>query len=274
MKHYKIINLTDLTLQEGGANGLNILSYNVSWEAMTSNTTVNFKLCTTNQLGEGICKSNILDNIRFNIKKYDPDFATFQEASEYQDILDMIDNNIYDNYVNTSNKEIMLTLWNKKKFSLVKNYKSEFEEGRPFAIIVLKNNKSKKNIALINLHAGHFIDTQKTIFDKINNFIKKEIGYSIKKSITRVIMSGDFNRDVYQDTTSNYIIKFIDEYELKRYANSKSTCCSTLGHGHNFNYDHVIDSKAIITKKILANSVKSYKYPASDHILIIANLKN
>lgn len=268
MKHYKIINLNNTFLQEGGGTGVNILSYNVSWEAMTSNTSGSLKLCTN-----GICKTNILDNIAFNIKKYKPEFAFFQEAAEHNDIIELFDDT-YDNFVNTSGKEIMLSIWNNKKFSLIKAINGEFEEGRPFAIIIVKNNKNNKNIALINLHAGHLSNTQKTIFDIINNSIKKELSYTIKKSITRVIMSGDFNRDVYEDNTSDYIIKFIDIFKLKKIQNNKHTCCSVLGYGHKFNYDHVLDSKAIIIKKILGNSVKNYKYPASDHVLIVVNVKN
>lgn len=272
MKHYKIVNLITPGIQEGGG-GLTIMSYNVSWEAMTSNTAGQFKLCTANGLGEGICKSNILSNISANIKKYNPDLATFQEAAEYQDILELFDNKIYESHINKSNKELMLSIWNKKKFTLVKTYDSDFEEGRPFTIIILTNNKSNKNIALINLHAGHIINTQKTIFDKINNLINSKISHKNKKSITRIIMSGDFNRDVYEDQTSNYTIKFIDEFELKRFANNKKTCCSVLGYGHSNNYDHILDSKSVVSKKILGNSVKNYKIPSSDHILIIGKLK-
>jgi hypothetical protein len=273
MKHYKIVNLNEEIIQEGGGE-LTILSYNVSWEAMTSNTTGNFKLCTDNDSNNGICKSNILANISSNIKKYTPEFATFQEAAEYQDIVELFDSNIYSPHINTSGKEIMLSIWNKKKFTLVKTFDYEFEEGRPFSIIILMNNKSKKNIALINLHAGHYSDTQKSIFDKINSFIKSNISRGLKKSINRLIMSGDFNRDVYEDTTSNYIVKFSDEFELKRFANKKQTCCSLIGYGHSHVYDHIIDSKSVISKKILGNSVKNYKIPSSDHILVIGKLKN
>ena len=273
MKHYKIINnsIQNNQILQNGGGGLNILSYNVSWEAMTSTTTGNMKLCKSDGLGGGICKTNILDNISSNLKKYKPDIACFQEASDYEDIVDLFDNSIYENFVNMSDKELMLTLWNKKKFNLVKSFYGEFEEGRPFAIIILK--QKNKNIALINLHAGHKINTQTSIFEILNNFIKTNITYSIKKSITRVIMSGDFNRDVYEDENSNYTIKFIDEFELKRSSNNKNTCCSPLGYGHKFNYDHVLDSKAAMVKKIVGNSLKSYKYPASDHVLIVVNIK-
>lgn len=273
MKHYKIVNLSEVTIQEGGGD-LTVISYNVSWEAMTSNTSGQFKLCTADGLGEGICKLNILSNISSNIKKYNPDLVTFQEASEHLDIIELFDPNIYETHINTSGKETMLTLWNKKKFTIVKSYDSEFEEGRPFTIIVLQNNRSKKNIALINLHAGHKFDTRITIFDIINNFIKKSVMLTIKKLVSRVIMSGDFNRNVYEDDSSSYTVKFTQEFILKRFPHNKQTCCSAIGYGHKYVYDHILDSKTFISKKILGNSVKNYKIPSSDHILIIAKLKN
>ena len=273
MKHYKIVNFNESIIQQGGGNII-IMSYNLSWEAMTSTNTGIFKLCATTGLGEGICKSNILLNISNNVKKYNPDFVTFQEATEYKDILELFNSDIYDHHINISEKETMLSLWNKKKFTLVNPYDCEFEKGRPYTIIILQNNRSKKNIALINLHAGHFLDTQLTIFDKINNFIKTNVKPTIKKSITRVIMSGDFNRDVYEDETSQYIIKFTDNFALHRFSSNKQTCCSTIAYGHRFIYDHVIDSKGVIEKKILGNSTKTYKIPSSDHILIIVKLKN
>lgn len=274
MKHFKIINLNDLNIQHGGASELTVLSYNVSWEAMTSTNQGNFKLCITDGLGEGVCKSNILDNISQNIKKYKPDFATFQEAAEHTDIIDLFDSNKYDNFVNMSEKETMLTIWNTTKFLLVKAYGGQFEEGRPFAIVILQNKKSKKNLALINIHTAHKVDTQKTIFDILNKFIKTNIGPTIKKSVNRVIIAGDFNRNIYEDETSDYSIKFVDIFNLKRTNNNKGTCCSILGYGHKFNFDHVIDSKSTISKKILGNSIKNYKYPASDHVLVIVKLKN
>lgn len=269
MKHFKIVN--NIIKQEGGG-GISLITFNTSWEAMTSTTTGNFKLCKPNSGSDGLCKTNILDNISSSIKKYKPEIACFQEAAEHEDIIDLFDNTKYENFVNMSDKETMLTLWSKQKFELVKAYSGEFEEGRPFAILILLNKNNKKNIALINIHAAHKVDSQSSIFNKINNFIKSNISYSIKKSITRVIIAGDFNRDVYEDNTSNYIIKFIEEFELKKSLNNKATCCSILGYGHKYNYDHVIDSKSIISKKILANSLKTYKYPASDHVLVVAKL--
>ena len=158
------------------------------------------------------------------------------------------------------------------KEQLVDALKQTADDFRQKYYSELKQHEN--NIALINLHAGHYVDTQKSIFNKINEFVKKELAYSLKKSITRVIMSGDYNRDVFEDNTSDYTIKFIEEFKLKRSADNKHTCCSVLGYGHKFNYDHVLDSKSVNHKKILGNLSKTYKYPASDHVLIIVSIKS
>jgi hypothetical protein len=268
MKYFKIVNINNSIIQNGGGN-FNIMSYNVCWEAMT----LGLKLCTTDDPKKSICKSNILSNISNNIKKYIPDFATFQEASEHNNIIELFDSKLYNNHVNISGKEIMLTLWNKKKFTLINSYDSEFNVGRPYTILIFKNNKNNKNIALINIHANHETNTEQVIFDKINKFIKSNIELDVKNSITRVIMSGDFNRNVYEDNTSNYIVKFSLEFKLCRFPNDDVTYYSFYKYGDKYIYDHIIDSKGPILKKILGNSSQNYKVPSSDHILIIGKLK-
>jgi hypothetical protein len=262
MKHFKIVNLNDWTIQRG-AGIFNILSYNVSWQAMIS-PEQEFKSC----------KSNVLLNIHNNIKKYNPDFATFQEASDHNDIIKLFDSTIYNYHINTSHKETMLSLWNKKKFTLINSYDSEFEEGRPYVIFIFKINSNGKIISLINLHAGHYVDTQENIFDKINKYIKMNIQSETKKLISRVIMSGDFNRDVYHDTTSSYVVQFTRKFKLHRFLNNEQTCCSLAGYGHKYVYDHIIDSQGPVLKKNLGTSDPSYKTPSSDHILIIATIKS
>jgi hypothetical protein len=220
--------------------------------------------------GNNLCKSNILSNISLYLEKFSPDFVCFQEASNYQDLLNLFDINLYKNFINKSGKEFMATLWNYKKFSLVKSFYGEFEKGRPFAILILKYLTNKKNIALINIHASHEIDTQKYIFDVINNFINNNISYYLKKSISNVFMVGDFNRNILNDNFDYHII-FSKIFSLHKFSNNKPTCCSILGYGFNRDYDHVLISNGSIIKKITANSSIKYKFPSSDHIMVIVN---
>lgn len=269
MKHYKIINNECLFGGKLTSHNFTFFTYNVSWQSMTSNVDNQFEICKDGS-GNNLCKSNILFNISYYLKKFIPDFVCFQEATNYNNLLNIFDENIYKNFINKSGKEYMATLWNNHKFSLVKSFSSEFEKGRPFAILILKYLKNNKNIALINIHASHEINTQKYIFDIINNFIKNNISYYLKKSITNVFMVGDFNRNI-KDDTIDYNIIFSKIFTLNKMSNNKPTCCSMLGYGFNRDYDHVIVSNGSITKKITTNSSKKYKFPSSDHIMVISN---
>jgi hypothetical protein len=89
-------------------------------------------------------------------------------------------------------------------------------------------------------------------------------------------MAGDFNRNIYKDNTSDYIINFTNPFTLKHHvditSNLKYTCCSMSGYAYNRVFDYVIDSNENIKEKILGNSQKNYKIPSSDHVLIIVKL--
>ena len=266
MKYFKIVNNIN---SYNKSIDLTILSYNICWEAITSFNNDKYSICNNNY-----CKYNILSNIKINVEKYFPDFITFQEASEENDIIQLFNLNLYDYFINKSGNEIMLTLWNKQKFKLINSYYSEFEIGRPFAIFIFFDIYNNKNISLINLHAGHLVNTQETIFNIINDFIKLNINSILKKSISRLIMSGDFNRDIYKDDTSDYIVKFSKKFKLFRFLSKKKTCCDINGINFENIYDHIIDSNNKIIKKILPVLHKNYKLPSSDHIMIIAKFEN
>lgn len=274
MKHYKIINNSEISQFGCGINNyLNVLTYNVCWEAMKSSATFGFELCVNFKLSDNpICKSNIINNITLCVKKYNPELLAFQESIKYKEIIETLDNSTYEYYVNKSGLEYMLTMWNCKIYTTVNCYNYEFEEGRPFAIIILKHKSSDNHIAFINLHSGHKINTQTSIFNIINNYIKDNIDLQIKKLITRVIMAGDFNRVISQDVSSDYIIIFEKKFKLYHSSNIKPTCCDLL-HEHTKNYDYVLDSKAKPIKKYLGIEMPDYIVPASDHVLIVEKLK-
>ena len=93
-------------------------------------------------------------------------------------------------------------------------------------------------------------------------------------------MSGDYNRNIYMDNTSNYqIIIGNNKYNLNKEYDSNvninsNTCCNISGtkYGFKHNSDHTLDSKNIIFRKIMGNQQNYYLFPSSDHILIITSL--
>ena len=272
MKKYIIVNKYANNNQIGGNDNIKILSWNVSWEAMTSNLTGQFAICGKSKSKKS-CNHNIITNIYKTIKKFKPDIMGFQEAAKYNDIIDQIDMKIYDYFVNKSDKEYMLTIWNKNLFTLISNYFHEFSSGRPFCIIILKHMQTDKIICLINIHAGHESNSQENIFNIINKFIANKLDSKLEKKISRVIMFGDFNRNPFDDKTSNYDIIIGDSvFNLNRMDLKENTCCNIKGITHNSNYDHVLDSVYTV-KRQLINKEKYYAIPASDHIMIIGQIK-
>jgi len=294
MNKYKIINkyaINNPYVQIAGANisYITIGSYNISWEAMSSYGKGNFKVCVkTTDYKNGICKSNILTNIINSVKLYDPDIMGFQEAAHYIDVLNLFDKNKYDYFINNSGKEDMLTIWKKNKFKCIGKYSSEFESGRPWALLIFKNKKTHELFYFINIHAAHNPDSSDSIFKIINKYIELSIDLKFKNNISRVIMSGDYNRNIYIDNTSNYQIvignnkyNLNKEYDSNVTSNATSnvninsnTCCNISGtkYGFKHNSDHTLDSKNIIFKKIIGNQQNYYLFPSSDHLLIITSL--
>jgi hypothetical protein len=270
MKKYIIVNKYTNNNQIGGNNNFKILSWNVSWEAMTSSLAGQFKICSKNKIS---CNHNIITNIYKTIKKFKPDIMGFQEAAKYNDIIDLIDTKIYDYFLNKSGQEDMLTIWNKNIFSLIIQYHHEFRFGRPFCIFILKHKQTNQIICLINIHAGHEPNTQESIFLIINKFIEDKLDKKLAKKISRVIMFGDFNRNPFDDKTYNYeIIIENNVFNLHRDDLQENTCCNIKGKKNNANYDHVLDSKYMV-KRQLVNKEKYYTIPASDHVMIIGKVK-
>jgi hypothetical protein len=66
MKKYIIVNKYTNNNQIGGNNNFKILSWNVSWEAMTSSLSGDFKICSKSKIS---CNNNIIKNQK-NTKNY------------------------------------------------------------------------------------------------------------------------------------------------------------------------------------------------------------
>jgi hypothetical protein len=146
--------------------------------------------------------------------------------------------------------------------------------GRPFCIFILKHKKTNNYICLINIHAGHEPNTQETIFNIINKLIEDKLDDKLAKKISRVIMFGDFNRNPFDDKTSGYeIIIGNNIFNLHKNDLDEKTCCNIKGKKNNSNYDHILDSLYKV-KRQLVNKEKYYTIPASDHVMIIGQVKN
>ena len=248
-------------------NNLSISSYNILWEIMNYDNTKRF--INTDKKLLKIYKNNILFNIQKLIDYYNPTIYCFQEAASYNDILKLFDEN-YIYKINKSDKEFMLTVWKNEKIDLIASFKGEFEKGRPFIILIFFNKIENYKFILINIHAGHDIDTNKSIIKPIQDVIDT-IDTILLKDIKRVIITGDFNRDINNKIKINNYYLLINKQKItfKYNKNNNNTCCDIYGNNFNKNYDNIIDSYKKLKLIHQFNKESWYKYPSSDHVMII-----
>lgn len=251
-----------------------ICSYNLNWEVMNIDSGNLTKKYSKDDLT--LFKSNIISNIQGIYDYYNPQIYCFQEATNFQDFIQIFNPNIYSNYVNISGPEYMVTVWDKLRFEFIKVYPSEFESGRPFCIFIFKDLLDSNIIMLINIHAGHIPDTLTTIFEPIQKIFSKSKKIS-SYLITRIIMVGDFNRNINQQIKDFTLLSFElnnSIFTFKPYEKTmNNTCCSLSEQNFKRNYDFVLDSFEPVILRHELNKENWYKQPSSDHIMIMSILK-
>jgi hypothetical protein len=250
---------------------LSCVSYNLFWEIMDYENAVRL-IKIKKDLPK--YKEYLLHNINSVLDYYNPQILCFQEASNFKNIVDLFDHN-FDHVVNKSNLENMITIWNKNKIKLISFKSNEFEKGRPFCIFIFKHKILKYNFMLINIHASHNDDTENALFKPIQNIINT-FDNTLLKNIHRVLIVGDFNRNVNNEIKNklfsySLLINKI-KYQFHNNNNNKNTCCDMYGNNLIKNYDHVIDTlnNPLVIHPL--NNEKWYKYPSSDHVMILSIL--
>jgi hypothetical protein len=199
---------------------------------------------------------NILNNVKEVNSLYDIDFYLFQE-NVLTDKLNNILKKRHKYIINQSGPECMITFY-KKHYTLLKCVHGEFVVGRPYIIILLHDTLTDKKIILINIHAGHQINTKTHIIDKLN----KSLEYFHNDNVHYIVIGGDFNRNI----TTNYVMNINKKKYTMKYSKSNLKTCCNKNLKHNF--DHIIYSKSSPIKKITWNK----HIPASDHLLVITQL--
>lgn len=267
---------------------ISICSYNLFWEVMDNDFSKNsgqlVKKIGKDNLNE--LKSNILKNIFFIKNIYNPYFYCFQEAVSWTDITNLFELSLYEYYVGKSGPEYILTVWKSHIFEKKFVFDGEFESGRPFTIFIFKDLRFNLHFILINIHASHNKDTFTSIFEPIQKILSSVSiinNIQIKNlDIKRIIICGDFNRDISaqiinDSNISNSLYKLkinSKEYYFKPFISNNKTCCNLNGYAYNKNYDQVIDTfdKPLIIHVL--NKEKWYTSKSSDHVAVLAIVKN
>ena len=258
---------------------ISICTYNLYWKIMSNDPSLLGKKINKKTLQE--FKQNLLKNIYLIKNYYNPYFYCFQESSQYQDIIKMFKKSLYSTHITFSKPEHMLTIWQKNIFDKKMVFDGDFEQGRPFSVFVFEDLRFGTFFILINLHSTHKTNTLENIFKPIQNLITANKNKIHKYKIKRILICGDFNRDIGQEILSdsnsnnNFILGINShKYNFIPFITENKTCCNLNGYGHNKNYDQVIDSfdKPILIHPL--NLEKWYETKSSDHIAILAIVKN
>lgn len=233
---------------------INILSYNISWEAMTgqlhiSNNKKKQFLCLNNP-------NNCINNIATFINNFKYDFICLQEASNFNNIYSLLNNYYHTNYSykyeNYPNRENIITMWNHNKYHLDRYIYHKFGNwARPFQVLFFK-----EGLCLINVHAGHNVNNN---YLTLKKYLSEIINLD-ELNKYKLIICGDFNNQL--DTTN------ILGTDIKLWGkNTTPTCCDFMGYGRvTHAYDHILS-----TEKNIVYTVHNIK-ETSDHLPISATI--
>ena len=258
-----------------------VMSYNLWYKSVKKQGHNNLRNeCTDGSKNK--CIDNIVKIIRGDDGAWDGshthpetfDFIATQEStSNYGAIYIAIDTNKYD-VVSTNGSQPIVTFYDKTK------YKNIFHmgfgtNGRPKHIILFENKKTKALYLFINLHNDHKRgpDLQKEINDAINGI--NDPAFTNKKSdIKNIIVAGDFNDEGRKYFNGLYVLD-----KKVRYNNTPpETCCydPTTGTGQISKIGDYVLSTMNITEMYVPLSTEwsnPSKYPASDHLPVVAVIK-
>jgi len=125
----------------------------------------------------------------------------------------------------------------------------------------------------------HKHHTNESIFEPIQNLLDLNKKLIDKYEIKRVIIVGDFNRNIESQIKlepSRYKLK-INSIKYKFYPivnSSNKTCCSLSGWGYKTNYDQLIDTYSHPVLIHQLNKEPWYIPKSSDHLAILSVVKN
>jgi hypothetical protein len=244
------------------SNLYKVLSYNISFEAMTGKTTAGVIFqCPISSNGNTECLNNVAQFIENN-GPYD--FVGLQEASKYYNIIKLSPKLQQMKYIHfTPFREELVTFYDSKYIldtdinTVTGNMK---DRGRPFMILFFQNKT-----CVINMHCGHD--------DDFYDFLKY-INYNSNRSIIlnklrtyNIILIGDMNNPLNDNLKmKKYETEIFDRHLFG--INKVNTCCDNGLKANKFNmtinYDHILS-----TSSNIKTTVYNVPTPASDHLPII-----
>lgn len=277
-----------------GSVDLNVLTYNISWEAMEGNKIGKVDLAPICLQGsENICLNNITKFIIGFNALLPFDLIGLQEASNWEIIYAKIKKEIphlkpIDHGLSI---EYQVIFYDSHKYqlqtgvSVIKSYLAG--QDRPLMIVFLCSKDRQNDFCVINMHPGHRGDfnelqthlqqtfygkkkgavysTDGTHFSKFPTDVDTMTDIMIKLQNNHIIMMGDMNfkpSDPYV-----FLPQFVPEGRILHGVSNSYTCCDPHLRGNvHLAYDHVMASTKYITHVV--HQVNR----ASDHLPVIAQI--
>ncbi len=267
---------------------INVLSYNVNYEAMQGKHTK----CG----GKMDVNNKCLNNVSTFIKNKKPfDFIGLQEATNYEKIIEIAEltnmGYIYNKPIHGI--EDMITLYNKEKYTLESHLtliggmsgptNIIKPDARPFMMLFFR-----EKICVFNMHSSHATKGFPHSFFNFNEYLKTQLKNHVYKSEIieklsgyEIILVGDLNNKITNDNTYLFLKddELVPQGRLLYGVNKVYTCCDTrdlapavgyLKLMANQNKHITIADHILSTNKNIKTKVHNIINPGSDHLPITA----
>ena len=255
-------------------NEINVLTWNVSWEAMSDDTQGKGTVPGSINCSPQQCLNNVCNKIEEAIRTHNVSLIGTQETGKLSDNK-LLDNNIHyipdlggspyamisynNNYINITNSFFGSDFIN-GNFDL--DNKKVPQGIRPYHFIILKEQKTNNEILFVNLHNDHDGNIQRNL-----NHINSKLN---THNFNYIIITGDFNNGNLLDGTL-----MLNGKHLNCYTIDEPTCCDGNLNGSEMyrgSFDNILTYGFdwIKTVKLLTFSQNKLH---SDHLPVLVKLK-
>ena len=277
-----------------------VLSYNISFEAMTNNPGGSAGVLGAKCLPVApksrltICAKNMaemIDHIPSSLGMSNFDFVGMQEASRWDEMQKVSKTlSALTPYGSQYGRSEMVTFYDSSKYQLDKDVHSGFEYDRPLQILVLSNINDKGGVIVINAHCPHHLpnsykDYTFTEFAKHTSSELAQLSLTADEKSYRIVAVGDFNETCWDRIKSKLEPKHFKPFEGAGVDTEISikdtpfTCCQGNGVWENSSGkmiygwrggDYIFDSQQAADAQV--PSVYPTDKLLSDHLPVIAIL--
>jgi hypothetical protein len=293
--------------QVGGNESINVLCWNICWQAMkgvaTGSAPILGESCLRTTIdpitGLNVCSTNVIKLI--DSLSIDYDFVAIQEAEKWKTIRNHSNKLRAMGYVHHRiGSSDLVTFYNKRKYDAIAVVSdtiiSNNKRGRPYHIIYLKNEITSEFYIFINLHNAKDVskdDLERQLARQFNNFFRIEkteqegaqhlktrieIQWNLNKY--NVIVAGDFNdrglknywQGLYPFKHTN--IPILKDILVKCNAEPPKTCCrETPNTNPPDNGDYILVNSSLTIEKNNYIPQSEHLFPSSDHLPVLIELK-